>query len=154
VSLQIEGLALQALVWEEQGQGERALAALGETLALAEPGGYVRLFVDHGPAMATLLARARARGLAPGYVGQLLAAYPEAGPATAPSPESPLIEPLSEREREVLRLVADGLTNQQIADELVIALSTVKSHTHSIYGKLGVQNRTQAIAQARALDLL
>ncbi|MGD8398902.1 MAG: response regulator transcription factor, partial [Anaerolineae bacterium] len=81
-------------------------------------------------------------------------AFGEPGEPAGRGAASSLIEPLSKRELEVLRLIAAGLTNRQIADEMVIAVSTVKSHTHSIYGKLGVKNRTQAIAQARALDLL
>jgi LuxR family maltose regulon positive regulatory protein len=92
-----------------------------------------------------------------GYVGKLLAAFAPSGAGAGGAPQaavSPLVEPLSERELEVLRLVAAGLTNQAIADQLFIALSTVKSHTNSIYGKLGVRNRTQAVAQARALSLL
>jgi LuxR family maltose regulon positive regulatory protein len=96
------------------------------------------------------------------YVSELLAAFaasvsgaPAAsGDEEARSADSPLVEPLSPRELDVLRLVAAGLTNQAIADRLFIAVSTVKSHTHSIYGKLGVRNRTQAIAQARTLGLL
>jgi LuxR family maltose regulon positive regulatory protein len=98
------------------------------------------------------------------YLDRLFAAFPpslvqaEGPPAGAPSsqsqPPAALVEPLSERELEVLRLVAAGRTNRDIASELVIALSTVKSHTHSIYGKLGVKNRTQAIALARELSLI
>jgi len=148
----IEGLALQALIHQAQGDVGRALVVLAESLALAEPEGYVRRFVDLGPVMAELLRRAAVQGITPGYVSKLLLAY---GEEILPSPRpQPLIEPLSERELEVLCLVVAGLTNQEIAQELVIAVSTVKSHINHIFGKLGVKSRTQAVARARALSLL
>ncbi|MDY6875407.1 MAG: LuxR C-terminal-related transcriptional regulator [Chloroflexota bacterium] len=149
----IEILALQALAFQAQSDLERALSALEQALSLAEPEGFVRIFLDLGEPMVRLLRRALSQGIAPNYVARLLAAFGEEVELTSPAMES-LIEPLSERELEVLRLIAAGLSNPEIAEELVIAVSTVKSHTNHIYGKLGVKNRTQAVARARELDLL
>ncbi len=157
-SWHVEGLALQALVYYAQGDERRALAALAEALTLAEPEGYVRCFVDLGsalgPAMASLLQKAEAQGIVPGYVGKLLAAF-DPGEEVPASPQAhPLLEPLSPRELEVLSLAAEGLSNREIGRRLHIAESTVKSHLNTVYGKLGVQNRTQAAAQAHALHIL
>jgi LuxR family maltose regulon positive regulatory protein len=146
-------LALQALAFQAQGGRGRAMSALGRALSLAEPEGYVRTFVDEGEPMARLLRHALAQGVTPGYVASLLAALGEAA-GSAPPEVQPLIEPLTERELEVLRLIAAGLSNQEIAQELVIALSTVKSHINHVYGKMGVKSRTQAVAQAQSLGML
>jgi LuxR family maltose regulon positive regulatory protein len=161
---QIKILILRALALEACSDGEGALAALGRALTLAEPGGYVRTFVDEGLPMVRLLRRAAGRDIAPGYVGQLLAALKEEMKeqerTAEPLPLAPasqaegLVEPLSEREIEVLELVAQGLTNRQIAQRLFISQGTVKAHTSNIYGKLGVRSRTQAVARARALGIL
>jgi LuxR family maltose regulon positive regulatory protein len=115
--------------------------------------------VDEGPPMARLLYEAAARGIATDYVRQLLAAFPiaeprQTGPSRTQAPESELIESLSERELEVLQLIAEGLTNPEIASDLYLALNTVKAHTRNIYGKLGAHSRTQAVARARALGVL
>jgi LuxR family maltose regulon positive regulatory protein len=155
----IEMRVLQALAFDAHGEPTRAMAALERALALAEPGGYLRTFVDQGPPMAALLYRALSRGTAPDYVRRLLAAFPGAEQAQAEARErtpsqAELIEPLSERELEVLELIAQGLTNPEIASRLYLALNTVKAHTRSIYGKLDVHNRTEAAARARALGLL
>jgi LuxR family maltose regulon positive regulatory protein len=159
----IEVLALQALAHSAQGDPAQALTSLQQALTLAETEGYVRVFVDEGEPMEALLRAAGLRGIKPRYVAVLLDAIGEetdGGTArtreTGASPvgAASLVEPLSERELEVLRLVAAGLTNQEIADRLVIAVSTVKSHTNHMYGKLGVKNRTQAVARAKALGLL
>jgi LuxR family maltose regulon positive regulatory protein len=109
--------------------------------------------------MARLLYEALARGIAPDYVRRLLAAFPvaepeQAAPLETRAPESDLIEPLSERELRVLQLIAEGLTNPEIAPRLFLALNTVKTHSSNIYGKLDVHSRTQAVARARALGLL
>ena len=149
---------LQALAFQVQGNDGQALPALGHALSLAEPEGYVRTFVDEGEPMARLLRQALAEGVAPSYVSKLLAAFGEsarpAPPATQALDAQPLVEPLTERELEVLRLIAAGLSNAEIARELVIAVSTVKSHINHIYGKLDVRSRVQAVAKAQALDLL
>lgn len=160
----IEALALLALVRQAEGDTGRALDLLERALVLAEPEGYVRSFVDAGAPLAGLLRLLAARAAAGGYAGRLLAAFPEGGPDLLPpgreaAPPSPGpvpwdAEPLSERELEVLRLVAAGLTNAEIAGRLFIAVSTVKSHTNSIYGKLGVKNRTQAVARAQEMGFL
>jgi len=153
----LEVLALQALASQDKGDLDAALLALGEALVLAEPEGYQRAFLDEGEPMARLLYHALDRGLSPAYAGKLLAALSAQMTAPAPpqsGPGSALIEPLSGRELEVLRLLAEGLSNAEIAHRLYISLSTVKSHTANIFGKLGVKNRTQAVALARTLNLL
>jgi LuxR family maltose regulon positive regulatory protein len=109
--------------------------------------------------MARLLYQTLSRGIEPDYVRRLLAAFPvaepeHAEPSTQRVPEAEWFEPLSERELEVLHLIAHGLTNPEIASRLFISLNTVKTHCRSIYGKLGVHNRTQAIGRARALGVL
>jgi LuxR family maltose regulon positive regulatory protein len=152
----IEILVLRALALQAQEDVAGALTALTKALTLAEPEGYVRLFVDEGTPMARLLYQAAQQGIAPEYVGQLLTAFePHDEAKSPPVPDSQaLIEPLSEREIQVLQLVAEGLTNREIAQKLSISLGTVKVHNSNIYGKLGVGNRTQAVARARMLGLL
>jgi LuxR family maltose regulon positive regulatory protein len=144
-----------------QGDLPAALAPLERALALAEPEGYVRLFVDEGLPMAQLLREAAARGIMPVYTGKLLAAWgvepPRAAAASPPLPSpaaQPLIEPLSERELDVLRLFNTELSGPEIAQELVIALSTVRTHTKSIYRKLDVTNRRAAVKRATELNLI
>lgn len=152
----IEILVLQALAYQEQGDMSKALAAIFRALALAEPEGYIRLFADEGLPMRALLAAALAQGTDPVYVTLLMHAIdPQTDEASpAPDPNQLLIEPLSNREIEVLGLLANGLSNQAIADELVIALSTVKKHVNNIFGKLNVASRTQAVNRARDLNIL
>jgi len=155
MDLMLEILGLQALAHQAAGDLERALSAVGRALSLAEPEGYIRAFVDEGPAMARLLYQAAARGMVPQYSGRLLTAFPDADTAqTHPTPAARLVEPLTEREVEIARLIAEGLSNQDVAQKLFLSLSTVKWHTHNIYGKLGVKNRTQAVAKARELGML
>jgi LuxR family maltose regulon positive regulatory protein len=158
----IEILNLRALALQAQGNLPEALAALERALMLAEPAGYVRIFVDEGKPMAELLSRLNASfdGKTPreqvlkDYVHKLLGSF-GIGVGVQVASSTPLLaELLSDREVEVLRLVAAGLTNKQIAHQLVIALGTAKRHTINIYGKLGVSNRTQAVARARELNLL
>jgi LuxR family maltose regulon positive regulatory protein len=154
----IEILVVQAIAAGVRGDVDAALVALGRALALAEPEGYVRTFVDEGPPMARLLAEASRRGIMPVYAGRLLAAFgTSVGPDQDTSPlavDQPLAEPLSARELEVLHLIAEGRSNREIGDQLYLALDTVKGHNRKIFGKLGVQSRTEAIARARELELL
>jgi LuxR family maltose regulon positive regulatory protein len=154
-------MVLQAVAHHAHGEQDQALQVLGDALALAEPGGFIRTFVDEGPPMARLIYEAAARGIMPDYTRKLLAAFEaeeqksEGKSYLPPAPPSqPLIEPLSERELEVLQLIAEGLTNQEIANRLYLSLNTVKVHTRNINGKLGVHNRTQAVARARVLGIL
>ena len=141
------------MAFQAQGDTVQALGALEQALTLAEPEGYVRTFIDEGEPMAKLLRRALSEGIAPSYVSRLLAAFGETAEPRS-TVAQPLVEPLSERELEVLRLIAAGLSNAEIAEELFIAVSTVKSHINHIYGKLGATNRIQAVAQAQELGLL
>jgi LuxR family maltose regulon positive regulatory protein len=155
----IEILSLQALAFRAGVDTAGAMTALERALTLAEPGGFIRIFVDEGPPMARLLYEALSRGIAPDYVRRLLAAFPnvelEQPESTKPQvSEAELIEPLSERELEVLQLIAEGLTNPEIASRLFVSLNTVKAHTRNIYGKLGVHNRTEAVTKSRALGVL
>lgn len=155
----IEILMLQALAFQAGGDTARAMTTLERALILAEPVGFIRIFVDEGPPMARLLYEAATRGIAPDYARRLLAIFPVAepeqtGPSKTQAPKPELIEPLSERELEVLELIAEGLTNPEIASRLFLSLNTVKVHTRNIYGKLGVHSRTQAVARARALGIL
>jgi LuxR family maltose regulon positive regulatory protein len=138
---------------------ERALSALDGALTLAEPEGFIRIFVDEGRPMAHLLHEAFSRGIAPDYVRCLLAALSSGEPVqvsttTSLIDRSELVEPLSQRELEVLQLIAEGLTNREIAERLFLSLNTVKVHTRNIYGKLNVRSRTQAIARSQELGLL
>ncbi|MCC6628231.1 MAG: helix-turn-helix transcriptional regulator [Chloroflexi bacterium] len=151
----IEILGLQALAHEVQGDIPRALAPLARALALAEPEGYVRIFVDEGQAMRTLLRQAAAGGITSSYTQRLLSAFGEpARPASTPAHAAGLVEPLTGREVEILRLVAAGMRNQEIADQLVISPATIKRHLANAYGKLGVGHRTEAIVRANELNLL
>jgi LuxR family maltose regulon positive regulatory protein len=135
-----------------------ALPFLSEALTWGEPEGFVRSFLDEGESLVPLLRHAATEGIAPHYVKKLLAAFAVDARRRAgekpPALAQPLIEPLSDRELEVLRLVAEGLSNREIADRLVISVGTVKTHVHNILGKLDVRGRTQAAARARELDLI
>jgi len=128
-------------------------ATLARALALAEPEGYIRLFLDEGGPMVTLLRQAYARSSVPDYVATLLSACGDQAMAAPSRPDS-LAEPLTERELAVLRLLVGGLSNTAIAQKLVITAGTVKRHINSIYGKLGVQSRAQAVARAHTLHVL
>jgi LuxR family maltose regulon positive regulatory protein len=149
----IKILVLQALALQVEERWDQAVSTLGRALSLAKPEGYVRTFVDEGEPMARLLRRALTQGVAPDYVARLLAALGEEAELTSPAMDA-LVEPLTNREMDVLRLIVAGLSNPEIAEELFIAVSTVKSHINHIYGKLGVENRVQAVERVRTLDLV
>ncbi len=160
----IEILAVQALCLQAQQQADPAVAALEKALGLAGPAGFIRIFVDEGLPLRRLLNAASARGIAPDYTGQLLAAFPDA-PTAPPAPskattaaelalKSSVVEPLSERELEVLQLIAAGLTNREISARLFVSPNTVKVHTRNIFGKLDAHDRDQAVARARKLGIL
>jgi LuxR family maltose regulon positive regulatory protein len=154
----IEILSLQSVAQQAQGDTAGAFTALEKALALGEPEGYVRVFVEQGAPMAALLQRAAAHGIAPDYVSRLLVALDAEGaesvPAPSPPSPPPLVEPLTPRELEVLQLLGEGRTNREIAEALVITLNGVKKHTSNIYGKLGVHSRTQAVVRAQELGIL
>ena len=154
IGLMIEARSLEARIYQAQDELDRALEALEDALVLGEPEGYVRTFADRGAPMARLLVEAAARGIMPDYTEKLLATFgADAEDDTAPLAQ-PLIEPLSPRELEVLQLVAQGLSNREIAERLFLALTTVKGHNSRIFGKLQVRRRTEAVARARELGLL
>lgn len=142
-------MIMQALALHAQGDTDNAMRHLGDALALAQPGGFIRIFVDEGPRMASLLSGAADNGIMPDYVAQLQTAF-ESDPHHSQGP----IEPLSRRELEVVRLIAQGLSNYEISERLFLALSTVKGHNLKIFEKLQVKRRTEAIARARELGLL
>ncbi|MBN1402667.1 MAG: LuxR family transcriptional regulator [Anaerolineae bacterium] len=157
-SVALRARILQAAAVADQ---DEALNILSEVLAAAAPEGCVRSFLDGGEPMASLLSQAVARGVSPAYARGLLKAFEatraplgvEGSPASQPPPQ-PLIEPLSERELEVLRLLAASLTNDEIARQLYLSVNTVKTHLKNVYAKLGVHSRRQAVAEARALHLI
>jgi LuxR family maltose regulon positive regulatory protein len=157
----IEILVLQAIAYHAQGDIPAALKPLQQALRLAEPEGYVRMFLDEGSSMLQLLREASAREIMPVYSDKLLAAFEaeplrSSGESLLPTPPASknLIEPISQRELEVLRLFKTELSGPEIARELVIALSTVRTHTKSIYSKLNVNNRRAAVKRAEELHLI
>jgi LuxR family maltose regulon positive regulatory protein len=176
----IEALAMQALLHHAEGNEPAALQALEQAVALARPGGFVRVFVDLGPALVGLLEQLAGRGIAPGYVEQILHAFSSLhsersspslhsgrssppmtssssqppSPSTRPASQANLIEPLTWRELEVLALLAQRLSAKEIAQHLVISEATAKKHSANIYQKLAVNNRRQAVTAAIALGLL
>jgi LuxR family maltose regulon positive regulatory protein len=149
----ISGLVLQALARQASGRPDEALPSLQEALELAAPRGVLRRLIEPGPAMIPLLEAAKRQQIQPELVATLLTLLEADAPAVAHAGDA-LVNPLSERELEVLQLVAEGLTNREIAGRLYIAASTVKSHLNSILRKLDASNRTQAAAEARALGIL
>jgi LuxR family maltose regulon positive regulatory protein len=166
IVFQIEVMALQALLNDTLDNGPIAMEKLTKALALAEPGGFIRSFVDHGPQMADLLKQLIEQNVAVDYIGRILAAFKEdedramqgeSDHLTArPSPLStqPLVEPLTNRELEILDLLAQRFQNKEIAEKLFISPETVKKHLNNIYGKFNVSSRRQAVEQAEALGIL
>ena len=152
MGLVIEILILQALAFQGKKDTEHALAALERALALAQPEGYVRMFLDEGEAMTRLLCQVQSRQVEAGYAAELLARIGRISGMTQPSMQL-LIEPLTTREVEVLKLIEAGCSNQEIAEQLVISIPTVKRHISNIYTKLGVKSRTQAVAIGKELKI-
>ncbi len=160
----IEILLTQALVYQAQNDWPRALTALERALALTEPEGYLRTFVDEGEAMRLMLVdfksmnEKQATHLLRDYVDKILAAFSQPVEAisksTIANQESEMIEPLTNRELEILRLIAEGQSNAEISQRLYLALSTVKGHNLRIFNKLQAQNRTEAVVRAQELGLL
>jgi LuxR family maltose regulon positive regulatory protein len=148
-------LGLLALANHALGDQAAARAALERALALAEPEGFVRVFLDEGAPMADLLRQVT--GAHRDFARRLLAAFggaPGAPAHNTPDAAGPLVEPLTQRELDILRLIAQGLSNAEIGARLFLAPGTVKSYTYSLYGKLDVHSRTQAVSRAQALGLL
>jgi LuxR family transcriptional regulator, maltose regulon positive regulatory protein len=161
----IQILLLQALAFQAQNNLPHALAALERALALAEPGGYVRIFVDEDEAMRRLMTDFRfsiekqksgSAHVQLGYTDKLLAAFtpPVNQPSTIKNPKSEMVEPLSKRELEVLKLLRSELSGLEIAQQLIVSLYTLRTHTNNIFKKLGVNNRRAAVRRAEELDLL
>jgi LuxR family maltose regulon positive regulatory protein len=146
VWLLIQIWALRALLARARGKQEAALDAAKHAVQLAEPGGYLRLFVELGTEMADLLAQLAARGVAPAYIDRILAVFR--------ADQSLEEDTLTSRELEILALLQKGLSDKEIAERLVLSVLTVKKHNHNIYQKLGVNGRRQAAAKAKTLNLL
>jgi len=154
-------MVLQAVAYHLHGDKGKAFELLGKTLLMAEKGGFIRLFVDEGIPMFRLLSDAAEQGVFSEYTAGLLAAFAFEAQKNEDKPEGShaalvqlMIEPLSQRELEVLRLISRGLSNQEICEVLFLALNTVKGHNRRIFEKLQVRSRTEAIARARDLGLL
>ena len=148
----IEILVLRALAEHDLGHGVAGLVPLGRALVLGEPEGYVRTFVAEGPPIADMLGMAAKRGISPDYARRLLGPFGRVDPRSVA--RHGLLEPLSARELDVLRLLASDLDGPGIADELVVGLSTVRTHTKSIYAKLGVNSRRAAVRRGEELGLI
>jgi len=154
---------LQTAALYKHGEKDKALQLLAAALMQAEQGGFIQIFIDEGTRMAELLSEAASHGMMSDYIGKVLAMFDsdateeqrddKVNPRIAPAAQ-PLIEPLSRREINILQLIAEGLSNQEISERIFLALSTVKGHNRNIFGKLSVQSRTEAIARARELGLL
>jgi len=162
----IDVLVLEARVHVAQGDESQALEKLAEALALAEPGGFIRPFLEQGPKMANLLGHLAKQNPRPGYAGRILEAFgsgktessgdrsDDRSRSRSSLPDEPLIQPLTNREIEVLRKLAKGLSNNKIASSLFISPETVKKHLHNIFRKLDVKNRQQALISAKSIGIL
>jgi LuxR family maltose regulon positive regulatory protein len=148
----IEILILQALAYHGKNVKEQALAVLDRAIMLAQPEGYVRVFLDEGEPMVKLLFTAKVHQVGGSYLSELLSHVSTDSNQALPNTQL-LIEPLTKRELELLKLIEQGCTNQDIADRLVISIPTVKRHISNIYSKLGAKNRTQAISLGKELNL-
>ena len=148
-----ELLILKALVHDSMGEKEQAVEALQTALGIAESAGFLRVFLDQGPALKPLLKQAQSQNIHPAYADRVLAALD--GPMLLQKRRpQPLVDPLSDREIEVLRRLRSNLTTPEIADEMMISVSTVRSHIKNIYSKLYVHKRSEAVSRAQELGLL
>lgn len=154
VDVRLKVMLLQALAYQMDNQLTEALRLLQKLIRSTKPEGFIRLFVDEGEPMKQLLSELSSQGFMPDYTRKLLNAFDSSTSHPTLSANQALIEPLSERELEILQLVAEGLSNREISERLYLALSTIKGHNRNIYGKLGVSRRTEAVALARELGLL
>ena len=145
----IEARLIKALALEQTKNEDKALDVFTEALSLAESEGFIRLFIDEAEAVRPLLQRALAAGHHASYVSKLLTSF-----GKSENPESSTSRLLTRRELEILTLIAEGYSNQAIAEKLIRSVGTIKGHTSTIYSKLGVENRIQAIERARELELL
>ncbi len=155
----IEFYMLKALILRQMGRKDESILVLGRALTLAEAEGFVRIFLDEGDSMYMMFQLAAGKGVAKPFLGQLLSQFEaregiSGASSSGLTHQQPIVEPLTPREREVLQLMASGLSNPEIAQSLYIAVSTVKTHVKNIFGKLQVENRFQAIERARALNLI
>lgn len=150
----IEVLVLQSVTYYAQDKVDQALSALKDALSRAEPEGYIRLFVDEGRVIADLLKQIGTTGIFSDYITTLLAAFEEFPGVETPKSDQPLIEPLSERELEILDLLTTELSVPEIADRLMVSANTVRTHTRNIYAKLEVHNRRAAVRRAEELGFL
>ena len=145
---------LQALALHTLGQNGAALTTLEKALNLAKPEGYVRIFIDEGKTMEELLRQLTFRGIHEAYINNLLTAYEPGGASVVYPINQPLIEPLSKRELQVLRLLGTELTGPEIAQELTVSLNTMRTHTKNIYSKLDFNNSQAAVYRAGELNLI
>ncbi len=151
----IEALVVRAIAYANLGQADRAYVDLRRALTLGQPENEVRVFVDEGEAIRALLEKLRPdAGALRAYVEKLLGVFPQVALSPIPFSAQPLIEPLTDRELDVLRGMADGLSNAEIAAKLIVAESTVKKHINHLFDKLAVQTRVQAVNKARELKLI
>lgn len=158
----IEIMALQSQAVYRQGRLDEALSLLGQAIKMAEPGGWVQPFVDLGPAMADLLQQLHQQNVSVDYIERILSEFKENQiplPSHSPSPQfppstSPLIEPLTHREQDVMELLAQRFQNKEIADQLCISPGTVKGHLKNIYSKLGANSRRDAVARAKRYKII
>jgi len=153
-SVLISTLLIQALLEDIQGNEQSAVSKLEEAIRLAEPHLVIRPFVDMGPRMANLLVQFGESGISKEYIARLLDAFPQSELSNISSSQMHMVEPLTKREREILGLLGQHLSNQDIAEQLVISTGTVRQHTHKIYQKLGVNSRGQAVNEAKRVGIL
>ena len=145
---------MEALLFHERGEHQKALAKLEEAIQISRPGGYLRVFVDLGTPMHALLTELRQKEIEPGYLDRILKAFPTDQATDSPTNRTDRLNDLTKREYEILELLVHRLSNQEIAERLVISSGTVKQHLYNIYQKLQVKSRRQAVSAAKDLGIL